>query len=59
MHLVDEPLFDTMNETDVREIVVRPLLERLGYLCPSSVALCGGLRTAESTPMSKSPMRPQ
>lgn len=23
--------FDTMNETDVREIIVRPLIERLGY----------------------------
>jgi hypothetical protein len=23
--------FDSMNETDVREIVVRPLIERLGY----------------------------
>jgi hypothetical protein len=23
--------FDIMNETDVREVVVRPLLERLGY----------------------------
>jgi hypothetical protein len=26
------PNFDAMNETDVREIVVRPLIERLGYL---------------------------
>lgn len=26
-----QPLFDTMNETDVREIIVRPLLARLGY----------------------------
>jgi hypothetical protein len=25
------PDFDTMNETDVREIIVRPLLSRLGY----------------------------
>lgn len=25
------PNFDTMNETDVREIIVRPLLHRLGY----------------------------
>ncbi len=25
------PHFDTMNETDVREIIVRPLLHRLGY----------------------------
>src|SRR5688500_14442416 len=25
------PDFDTMNETDVREIIVRPLLARLGY----------------------------
>lgn len=25
------PNFDTMNETDVREIIVRPLLEQLGY----------------------------
>ncbi len=25
------PDFDSMNETDVREIVVRPILERLGY----------------------------
>ena len=25
------PDFDLMNETDVREIIVRPLLERLGY----------------------------
>src|SRR5262245_35661098 len=25
------PDFDTMNETDVREIIVRPLLVRLGY----------------------------
>jgi hypothetical protein len=25
------PNFDAMNETDVREIVVRPLIERLGY----------------------------
>lgn len=25
------PDFDTMNETDVREIIVRPLLNRLGY----------------------------
>ena len=25
------PKFDTMNETDVREIIVRPLLARLGY----------------------------
>jgi len=31
MILVDEPSFETMNETDVREIIVRPLLERLGY----------------------------
>jgi len=31
MLLADEPLFETMNETDVREVVVRPLLERLGY----------------------------
>ena len=23
--------FDTMNETDVREVIVRPLIERLGY----------------------------
>jgi len=30
----DAPLgmdFDTMNEADVREIIVRPLLHRLGY----------------------------
>lgn len=26
-----QPDFDTMNETDVREIIVRPLLSRLGY----------------------------
>lgn len=26
-----EPDFDCMNETDVREVIVRPLLERLGY----------------------------
>ncbi len=26
-----QPDFDSMNETDVREIIVRPLLERLGY----------------------------
>lgn len=26
-----KPDFDTMNETDVREIIVRPLLDRLGY----------------------------
>jgi hypothetical protein len=26
-----KPDFDTMNETDVREIIVRPLLSRLGY----------------------------
>src|SRR4051794_15430324 len=26
-----QPDFDSMNETDVREIVVRPLLTRLGY----------------------------
>lgn len=25
------PDFDTMNETDVREIIVRPLIESLGY----------------------------
>jgi hypothetical protein len=25
------PDFGTMNETDVREIIVRPLIERLGY----------------------------
>ncbi len=25
------PNFDAMNETDVREIIVRPLLQRLGY----------------------------
>ena len=25
------PDFDSMNETDVREIIVRPLLHRLGY----------------------------
>lgn len=31
MLVVDEPSFETMNETDVREIIVRPLLERLGY----------------------------
>jgi hypothetical protein len=31
MLLVDEPQFETMNETDVREVIVRPLLERLGY----------------------------
>lgn len=31
MLLVDEPEFETMNETDVREIIVRPLLGRLGY----------------------------
>jgi len=23
--------FDTMNQTDVREVIVRPLIERLGY----------------------------
>lgn len=28
---MDEPDFGTMNETDVREIIVRPLLERVGY----------------------------
>lgn len=28
---MDSPDFHSMNETDVREIVVRPLLERLGY----------------------------
>lgn len=26
-----KPDFDTMNETDVREVIVRPLLSRLGY----------------------------
>jgi hypothetical protein len=26
-----EPPFDAMNETDVREVIVRPLIERLGY----------------------------
>ena len=26
-----KPDFDSMNETDVREIIVRPLLARLGY----------------------------
>lgn len=31
MLVLDEPQFDAMNETDVREVVVRPLLERLGY----------------------------
>jgi hypothetical protein len=25
------PDFNSMNETDVREVIVRPLLERLGY----------------------------
>jgi hypothetical protein len=29
--MADAPDFDTMNETDVREIIVRPLIERLGY----------------------------
>lgn len=29
--MADTPQFDTMNETDVREVLVRPLLERLGY----------------------------
>lgn len=28
---MDVPKFDDMNETDVREIIVRPLLNRLGY----------------------------
>jgi hypothetical protein len=25
------PNFDAMNETDVREVIVRPILEKLGY----------------------------
>ena len=29
--MMDKPSFDTMNETDVREEIVRPLLKRLGY----------------------------
>jgi hypothetical protein len=29
--MAQTPDFDTMNETDVREILVRPLLDQLGY----------------------------